>query len=223
MIAPKDGFSQAIATLVDQRDEATYAKNVCVDDAKFVVVLADGSIATTSNQTILLPKNVVSTLGLDLNSGVYLGQSTEGPIFAIQSKQSVANRTASISSSKRSDVLGGDEFSDIDREAVTRGCSLLNWNKSQSFCGHCGTPTKSTLGGFRRDCPNCNAIYFPRIDPTVIMLPIHDQKCLLGRNAKFSTGWYTALSGFVEPGETLESAIFREVQEEAGVTISSVR
>ena len=79
------------------------------------------------------------------------------------------------------------------------------------------------IGGYRRDCPACGAEHFPRTDPVVIMLAIDGDRCLLGRQARFAPGMYSCLAGFVEPGETIEDAVRRETQEEAGITIGRVR
>ena len=72
------------------------------------------------------------------------------------------------------------------------------------------------MAGWRRDCPVCKAIHFPRTDPVVIMLAVDGDACLLGRQPRFPKGMYSALAGFVEPGETIEAAVRREIREEAG-------
>ena len=79
------------------------------------------------------------------------------------------------------------------------------------------------MAGWRRDCPVCKAIYFPRTDPVVIMLAVNGAACLLGRQPRFPKGMYSALAGFVEPGETIEAAVRREVREEAGVSCRAVQ
>ena len=77
-------------------------------------------------------------------------------------------------------------------------------------------------GGYRRDCPACNAQYFPRTDPVAIMLAIDGDRCLMGRQARFAPGTYSCLAGFIEPGETIEDAVRREIAEEAGIRIGAV-
>ena len=101
--------------------------------------------------------------------------------------------------------------------------SLLDWHARHRFCANCGGPTASAKGGWQRDCGACGASHFPRTDPVAIMLVEHGGKLLLGRQPRFPPGRYSALAGFVEPGETLEEAVTREVQEEAGVTVGNVR
>ncbi len=105
--------------------------------------------------------------------------------------------------------------------------SLVDWHARHSFCANCGTGTMVFRAGWGRVCPNCNAEHFPRVDPVVIMLAQHgegaDAKVLVGRQPTFPPGRYSALAGFLEPGESIEEAVARELKEEAGVTVHSVR
>ena len=107
--------------------------------------------------------------------------------------------------------------------AYARG--LMWWHQRHRFCGVCGSPTKIVKGGHQRVCTNedCRTPQFPRTDPAVIML-VHDgDRCLLGRQKMWPEGMYSTLAGFVEPGETLEEAVAREVWEESGVEVRDVR
>ena len=101
--------------------------------------------------------------------------------------------------------------------------ALMHWHARHRFCSNCGTPTEVAVAGWRRDCPVCKAIHFPRTDPVVIMLAVDGDACLLGRQPRFPKGMYSALAGFVEPGETIEAAVRREIREEAAVICRSVR
>ncbi|OYW44212.1 MAG: NADH pyrophosphatase [Sphingomonadales bacterium 32-68-7] len=101
--------------------------------------------------------------------------------------------------------------------------SVLDWHARHRFCARCGQPTRLAKGGWQRDCPACTAQHFPRTDPVAIMLVEHDGKLLLGRSARYPPRSYSALAGFIEPGESIEEAVAREVQEEAGVRVRDVR
>ena len=101
--------------------------------------------------------------------------------------------------------------------------ALMHWHARHRFCSNCGTPTEVAVAGWRRDCPVCKAIHFPRTDPVVIMLAVDGDACLLGRQPRFPKGMYSALAGFVEPGETIEAAVRREIREEAAVICRAVR
>jgi NAD+ diphosphatase len=106
--------------------------------------------------------------------------------------------------------------------AYARG--LAFWHSRHRYCGVCGGPTVSAQGGHIRRCQICDAQHFPRSDPAVIVLvthrhPEHGERCLLGRSTRFPAGLYSTLAGFVEPGESLEETVCREVYEEAGVEV----
>ena len=101
---------------------------------------------------------------------------------------------------------------------------MMHWHARHRFCGVCGSPTVSAEAGHVRHCsnPDCKASHFPRTDPAVIMLVSDGENCLLGRQAVWPAGMYSTLAGFVEPGESLEEAVAREVHEEAGIEVDSV-
>jgi NAD+ diphosphatase len=101
--------------------------------------------------------------------------------------------------------------------------SMFEWRRRHRWCAACGQKTEVSDGGWKRICPSCNAEHFPRTDPVVIMLAIHEGKCLLGRQAAWPAGMFSALAGFLEPGETIEEACARELKEEAGLTATAVR
>ena len=102
---------------------------------------------------------------------------------------------------------------------------IMHWHSRHLFCGVCGSPTESQDAGHLRKClnQNCSAGHFPRTDPAVIMLVQKDDRALLGRKAEWMPGMYSTLAGFVEPGESLEQAVAREVMEESGVEITNIR
>ncbi len=105
--------------------------------------------------------------------------------------------------------------------------SLVDWHARHRFCARCASPTTIAKGGWQRDCPKdmggCGAQHFPRTDPVTIMLVEHEGKLLLGRQPKFPPRVFSALAGFVEPGESVEEAVAREVKEEAGIAVRDVR
>jgi NAD+ diphosphatase len=100
--------------------------------------------------------------------------------------------------------------------------ALMNWHQRHRFCPNCGAPSRPSVSGFRRDCPSCNTQHFPRTDPVAIMLAVRGERCLLGRSARFASRVYSALAGFIEHGETIESAVRREIKEEAGIICGRV-
>ena len=101
--------------------------------------------------------------------------------------------------------------------------SLVHWHGRHPFCSVCGSRTVAEKAGWARRCGACDAEHFPRVDPVVIMLAEHQGRVLVGRQHSWPEGFYSALAGFVEPGETIEEAVKREIKEEAGVAVHSVR
>ena len=105
--------------------------------------------------------------------------------------------------------------------------SLIDWHARHGFCPNCGTATVVFRAGWGRLCPHCGAEHFPRVDPVVIMLAQHGHgeqaRVLIGRQPGFPAGRYSALAGFLEPGESIEEAVARELHEEAGIAVHSVR
>ena len=101
--------------------------------------------------------------------------------------------------------------------------SLIEWHNAHKFCGKCGSATELFRAGWGRKCGSCDKEHFPRTDPVVIMLAEFEGKALLGRQSRFPPGNYSALAGFLEPGESVEEAVRREIHEEAGVVCGAVR
>ena len=109
-----------------------------------------------------------------------------------------------------------------DAELAATAKAVLGWHATHRFCACCGHASESHEGGWQRRCPACGARHFPRTDPVVIMLITHGNSVLMGRSPNWPDKMYSLLAGFVEPGETMEAAVRREVAEEAGVHVGEV-
>ena len=157
---------------------------------------------------------------------VFLGLDGAQPLFAVDLTGDDAP------------VLDGGGFQEMrasafvlparDTAIAGQAKALLDWHKRHGFCPNCGTPTILRDGGYRRVCPQCGAEHFPRTDPVVIMLPLFKnedggEECLVGRNLRFPPLLYSAFAGFVEPGESMEEAVCRELSEEVGLKTGAVR
>jgi NAD+ diphosphatase len=117
----------------------------------------------------------------------------------------------------------GTLLDDTGAGLFTGALALANWHAVHPRCARCGTPTVVVQGGWARSCPECGAEHYPRTDPAVIMAIVDDEdRLLLGRQAAWPPKRYSTLAGFVEPGESLEAAVRREVAEEAGVVVGEV-
>lgn len=115
------------------------------------------------------------------------------------------------------------DLSPLDAELAATARGLFAWHGGHGFCANCGAATVLTQAGWQRDCAACGRHHFPRTDPVVIMLVTHGNSVLVGRSPGWPEGMYSLLAGFVEPGETLEAAVRREVFEESGVRVGAVR
>ncbi|PZX50820.1 NAD+ diphosphatase [Cereibacter changlensis] len=110
-----------------------------------------------------------------------------------------------------------------EAELAATGKALVQWHRSHGYCSACGAVSAPAMAGWQRVCTVCAAHHFPRTDPVVIMLVTHGNRALIGRSPGWPEGMYSCLAGFVEPGETIEAAVRREVFEEAGVRVGAVR
>ena len=156
---------------------------------------------------------------------VFLGLDEERAVFALD--------ISGASDPQSSGPLAGlGQFRDMrtaasllpeeDVAILGQAKALIDWHQRHGFCPNCGAPTAFMDGGYRRHCANCGADHFPRTDPVVIMLAVDGERCLVGRGKHFPAEMFSALAGFVEPGETIEEAVRREVFEESGIRTGNV-
>lgn len=156
---------------------------------------------------------------------IFLGLFRNSPHFAI-------DISAISDPAKEGSLAGLGTFADLrtvaeeidlgDAAILAQAKSLIDWHQRHGFCANCGQPTASADAGYKRVCEACNTEHFPRTDPVVIMLALNGDTCLLGRGPKWPPGFFSALAGFVEPGETIEEAVAREIKEEAGISVDQV-
>lgn len=171
---------------------------------------------------------------------IFLGMDQDAPIFAQDiSAWAPAELNAEDmaqffdpSQQQHPDLPQGQVFRELrgvmarlsarDAELIAVAKSLFDWHRTHRFCSACGVESQMTMAGWQRDCPACERKHFPRTDPVVIMLITHGNSVLMGRSPQWPEGMYSLLAGFVEPGETIEAAVRREVFEEAGVRVGAV-
>lgn len=159
---------------------------------------------------------------------LFLGLWKSAPVFAVEIEGSLDPSEGALRGlgafpdmRAAAAVLPG-----VDAAMAGTAKSLFDWRRRHGFCAACGTMSETACGGWKRICPACGTEHFPRVDPVTIMLPVYkggpEPKCLLGRQAAWPEGRMSALAGFLEPGESIEEACAREVQEEAGLTVTAV-
>jgi NAD+ diphosphatase len=104
-----------------------------------------------------------------------------------------------------------------------RAFQIMDWDRTHQYCGRCGSPTEDKRDERAKVCPKCGTVSFPRMSPAIIVAVVRDQSILLAHAARFPGAMYSVLAGFVEPGESLEDCVRREVKEEAGVDLKNIR
>ena len=149
---------------------------------------------------------------------IYLGRDADGPLFAVSAP--VPRKLGARAMSLR-DV--GSLLDDRDAGLLVHAAGIANWHAAHPHCARCGAPTEAVRGGSVRRCTSDGSEHFPRTDPAMIVL-VHDggDRCVLGRQAVWPAGRFSTLAGFVEPGESAEQAVVREVAEETGLVVDEV-
>lgn len=189
-------------------------------EARLVLICGD-RIVLRGETALIAPAEAV---GLEGGTRIFLGHRDGRPVFAAAAPAEAAERFAAAPT-RTLDLRSIATESAVEAEelgllAVAK--SMLDWHARHGFCANCGTATVARAGGFRRECPSCSAHHFPRVDPVVIMLVRRGDTCLLGRGPHFRPHMYSCLAGFLEPGETIEDAVRREVFEETRIRVGDV-
>jgi NAD+ diphosphatase len=213
-------------------DRAEIAALRAAPEARFLL-LADGKCAIVSSADRSLASirwfeaSALAALGIGNLDLVFLGvdAGSKSGRFAIALPPDLVERHADVLRplvDLRSLALQGAMSAD-ELSLLAQAKSLADWNETHRFCGKCGTPTNSSDGGWKRICTSCGRDAFPRIDPVVIMLVTDGARCVLARETRFPPGMYSAIAGFIEPGDDLEHAVRRETKEEIGLAVDEVR
>lgn len=162
----------------------------------------------------------LAALGVDFEKAHYLGRLEDLDCYAVELESDVEPPT-DVSFEGLRALYGRlpEDYYAIAGRAV----QILLWDKTHRFCGRCGTPTVNAPAERAKLCPQCGLLNFPRLSPAVIMLVRRGDEFLLARNRAFAEGFFSVLAGFVEPGESLEEAVAREVHEEVDLQVDDIR
>jgi NAD+ diphosphatase len=215
---PTNTFAGASIDRVSDRrtDPEWVAAQMADPAARAIVISQEGPFVDLGNDPCRPAFAPLSELD-QVDEPVLLGIDARGPLFAVEGDSLEGARTAM---SLRD---AGARMSQEDGGLLAYATAITGWHRNHRFCARCGHATDMTAAGHERHCPGCGATHHPRTDPVVIML-VHDgDRVLLGRQARWPAGRYSTLAGFVEPGESLEEAVAREVAEEAGVAVADIR
>lgn len=169
-----------------------------------------------ADKTVFADGRLVTDIPAPDGGTVFLGRDEQGvPWFACRSAHS--DNLRDLRSLAMEDLLPAAELG-----ILAQARSLIHWHERRGFCSNCGARNEVADAGYRRHCPNCQADHFPRTDPVIIIVARHRGRLLLGRQAAWAPGMYSALAGFMEPGETIEAAARREVFEESGIRLGAI-
>jgi NAD+ diphosphatase len=192
-------------------DERWLAERLADSSSRALLVAQDGVYVNGDSRPALVPLPPV-------HEPVLLGLDGEGAVFAVDADGIEAPNGAQLMGLREV----GSLLSPQDAGLLAYGTAMVNWHRRHPHCAVCGAVTHVEEAGFLRRCPACGAEHHPRTDPVVIML-VHDgDRAMLGRQPTWPPGRYSALAGFVEPGESLEEAVAREVLEESQVRVEDV-
>ena len=187
-----------------------------VSDSQALVRSADGRPELVFISSAEAPEGTKFLLGVDTDDVAYFGVSVPGGVSRVRSGQD------DVQPMSLRQV--GALLSDRDAGLLTHAVALANWHDTHTHCPRDGTPTVPAPAGHLTTCPTDGSEHFPRLDPAVIMLVTDpDDRCLLARNALWPKGRMSVLAGFVEPGESAEHAVAREVFEETAITVGHIR
>jgi NAD+ diphosphatase len=198
-----------------RRDAAWVAERLGDDDAEVLLLSEHGARAQRNGDGTWLVRARPPTVA---GEPVLLGLEGGRALFAVD----VGDRAGLPGELLDMRTLA-TELPERETGLAAYATALLNWHRRHGFCSVCGEATEAADAGHERRCPACGAHHFPRTDPVVIMRVLRDESILLGHQAAWPARRYSVLAGFVEPGETLEQAVQREVLEESGVTLEDVR
>ena len=152
---------------------------------------------------------------------LFLGMDGEAAVFAVEVETPDDPSAGPLATFGRFEGLreAAALLKPAEAAIAAEAKAVFEWRRRHAFCSACGHCSETAEAGWKRTCPNCRTDHFPRTDPVTIMLPVRGDRCLVGRQSSWPPGRYSALAGFVEPGESLEEACAREVWEEAGLRV----
>lgn len=203
-----------------------------VGDVSTRVLLLDGDRAPIAHTAdgprlqLVSPEQAGPALA-DPAATIFLGVDAAGHSHVAVRDVGRSGGAGSVATDAVTDWAGlrevGAHLGDTDAGIMTTAVALTNWHATHPRCARCGEPTEMIQAGWVRRCPNCGAEHYPRTDPAVIMSVVDpDDRLMLGHQAVWPAGRFSTLAGFVEPGESLEAAVRREVYEESGVEVGEV-
>jgi NAD+ diphosphatase len=218
----------------DRRSKAEWVAEKLADPGSISLVLWNGKPMIEKRKDDGNPKasqiayvraDLAAELSPDGERLLFMGMWQETAVFALDMEGSADPADGPLEGLGRFEDLRAValDLPGTDAAILATAKAMFEWRRRHRHCSNCGQPSQPAEGGWKRVCPECKTEHFPRTDPVVIMLPVRGEKCLMGRQAAWPKGTYSALAGFLEPGESIEEACAREIFEESGLRTASVR
>jgi NAD+ diphosphatase len=206
-----------------REDSRWLAEAISGPDALFAPIWHDRCLASQDPPRVSLLGHADVNPFLTRDEPVFLGMYRDRPAFAVAVDSDAEVPFAHAGQFHDLRYLGSMLPAD-EANLVAHAIALIHWHRLQKYCGICGAPTRAESGGNTRLCTvdECATRFFPRVDPAIIVLVTHEKRCLLGRQPSWPDGRYSTIAGFVEPGESLEDAVRREVLEETDIGVGAV-
>jgi NAD+ diphosphatase len=221
MTAPRGQFLSAAAfdRLGDRRGDPAWLERAA-ERGRYVAVWQRQVLVSAGEPPVpaLLPAGILTNHAADAER-VLLGSRDGLPCFAL----GIPGGEVPALPGRFEDLRRlGDRLAPDDAALLAYARAMIGWHERHLHCAACGAPSASIEAGHARRCTRCEAKHFPRVDPAIIVLVADETRCLLGRQPSWPPGRYSTIAGFVEPGESLEDAVRREVREETGVEVAEV-
>jgi NAD+ diphosphatase len=214
----------------DRRKDAAWLAERLASDQSLGMVLWNGKALVERSssggmQIAYLPSRLVEDLSGGPERLLFMGLWQDTAVFAVDLEGPADPTDGPLQGMGRFEDARALAASLPSGEIAIVGTAkgVFEWRRKHRRCSVCGEATHPAEGGWKRECSSCSAEHFPRTDPVVIMLAVHGDRCMLGRQEIWPAGMFSALAGFLEPGETIEEACARELFEEAGLRATSVR
>ncbi|KAF1085706.1 NADH pyrophosphatase [Sporotomaculum syntrophicum] len=177
-------------------------------------------IKLNNNQVAIPEQKDITRLAIQIDREVQIGVLENSPCYAAEFSQvseALPDGFAYMSLRKLFFKTGEEVFG-----IAGRAYQIIHWIRTHQYCGKCGSLMENKAGELARKCPNCGMTSYPRISPAVIVAVVKDEQLLMASNISFPTSFYSVLAGFVEPGETLEACVQREIKEEVGIEVKNI-
>ena len=206
-----------------RKDPDWLAEAMSAHGTRFVPVWGDRCLAGGDPPGAILLEHAQIEAFIDEQNVIFLGLFRNNPAFAVSIDRRQEAPFADLGEFKDLRFLGTVLPPD-EANLVAHARAIVLWHNASLFCSKCGSASQPEAGGNTRRCcnPVCNTELFPRTDPAIIVLVADGDRCLLGRQADWPEGRYSTIAGFVEPGESLEDAVRREVYEETNIRVGRV-